>query len=266
MVDGLIEASRHDLVARDEDGTHRNFSQMERVARLLESQPHEGLVEGLCLALALSRAVDGPRHACLEPAAPSAGTQSIAKAFGTRNGRGGPERGWQGRMRESQSMEPSPVIAKLVSGGQTGVDRAALDAALDLGIACGGWCPRGRRAEDGRIPDRYPLAETPTGRYPQRTEWNVREADGTLVLTRGAPRGGTALTIALARRIGRPCLVLDLGDRAEARTIREWIAAAGIRVLNVAGPRESEAPGIHGDAHRLLLAALSLCPGGVHPT
>ncbi|MGO8056497.1 YpsA SLOG family protein, partial [Rhizobium leguminosarum] len=77
----------------------------------------------------------------------------------------------------------------LVSGGQTGVDRAALDVALRLGIACGGWCPRGRRAEDGIIPARYPLIETPTARYPQRTGWNVRDADATLVIHAGQPRG-----------------------------------------------------------------------------
>ncbi len=92
---------------------------------------------------------------------------------------------------------------KIVSGGQTGVDRAALDAALALGVPCGGWCPRGRRAEDGEIPARYPLRETPLPTYEQRTEWNVRDADGTLVLTRGPASGGTALTLALAERLGR---------------------------------------------------------------
>src|SRR6266571_9073801 len=83
------------------------------------------------------------------------------------------------------------VVSKIVSGGQTGVDRAALDVALELGIPCGGWCPRGRRAEDGIIPERYPLIETPTTAYPQRTERNVRDSDGTLVLTVGRADGGT---------------------------------------------------------------------------
>ena len=79
------------------------------------------------------------------------------------------------------------MLAKIVSGGQTGVDRAALDVALDLSLPCGGWCPKGRKAEDGPIAAHYPLTETPLDSYPQRTEWNVRDSDGTLVLTRGKP-------------------------------------------------------------------------------
>jgi hypothetical protein len=132
----------------------------------------------------------------------------------------------------------------IVSGGQTGVDRAALDVGLELGIPCGGWCPHGRKAEDGPIPARYPLQETPTDEYAQRTEWNVRDSDGTLVLTRGEPRGGTALTIAMARRQGKPCLILDLDGLCGVREIHEWVKAQQIRVLNVAGPRESDNPGI----------------------
>src|SRR3989442_8006923 len=89
-------------------------------------------------------------------------------------------------------MATRPV--EIVSGGQTGVDRAALDTALALGLTCGGWCPRGRRAEDGPLPARYPLRETPSASYPERTEWNVRDSDGTLVLHHGRLRGGTALT------------------------------------------------------------------------
>src|SRR3990172_4511968 len=99
---------------------------------------------------------------------------------------------------------------RIVAGGQTGVDRAALDAALGLGLPCGGWCPRGRKAEDGPIDPRYPMEETPSDDYAERTEWNVRDADGTLVLTRGEPSGGTAFTIATARRGRSPLLVLDL--------------------------------------------------------
>ena len=105
------------------------------------------------------------------------------------------------------------MITKIVSGGQTGVDRAALDVALELGIPCGGWCPRGRRAENERIPDRYPLQETPWDGYPQRTEWNVRDSDGTLVLTHGEPDRGTALTIRLAQQKKKPCLVVDLDGK-----------------------------------------------------
>src|SRR5262249_2795797 len=136
------------------------------------------------------------------------------------------------------------------SGGQTGVDRAALDVALELGLPCGGWCPRGRRAEDGPIDPRYPLQETPWHGYPQRTEWNVRDSDGTLVLTRGAPDRGTALTIELAKRYRKPHLVLDLSDQpdAAAAAVRTWTEQNGVRALNVAGPRESSRPGIHAEA------------------
>lgn len=136
------------------------------------------------------------------------------------------------------------------------MDRAALDAALTLGVPCGGWCPSGRLAEDGPIDPRYPLRETPTADYPQRTEWNVRDSDGTLVLTRGRPSGGTALTIALARRHGRPVLVLDLAQGPNPAEVRVWAEAAEISVLNVAGPRESQQPGIQDEARRLLEEAL----------
>jgi hypothetical protein len=149
------------------------------------------------------------------------------------------------------------VIEKVVSGGQSGVDRAALDAALALGVSCGGWCPRGRKAEDGTIDSRYPLAETPSDDYAQRTEWNVRDADGTLVLTRGRLRGGTALTVALARRMGRPLLVLDLDGRPDPGAVGTWAREEGVRVLNVAGPRESQRPGIHAAARRFLDEALA---------
>jgi putative molybdenum carrier protein len=151
---------------------------------------------------------------------------------------------------------PRPTLSKLVSGGQTGVDRAALEVALRLAIPCGGWCPRGRRAEDGTIPARYPLAETPDARYPQRTAWNVRDSDATLVIHAGPPRGGTALTLRVARRHGKPTLSVDLDDHPDAAAVAGWIARSGIRVLNVAGPRESESPGIGDRAARLLEAVL----------
>jgi hypothetical protein len=144
------------------------------------------------------------------------------------------------------------VIFKLVSGGQTGVDRAALDVALDLGIPCGGWSPKGRLAEDGTIPDCYPLKETPLPVYPQRTEWNVRDSEGTLVLTTGRIAGGTALTIELARRQKKPCLVVNLQDQLDVKIARAWIEANNIHVLNVAGPRESENRGIYSKAVEFL--------------
>ncbi len=153
--------------------------------------------------------------------------------------------------------DPSPAgVRGVVSGGQTGVDRAALDVAAEVGLARGGWCPRGRRAEDGAIPGSYPLRETPSPAYPERTAWNVRDSDATLVLTRGRPRGGTALTIALARRTGKPVLVVDLEREPRPGEAREWLLGSAVRVLNVAGPRESEAPGIHDQAAAFLLSAL----------
>jgi hypothetical protein len=148
--------------------------------------------------------------------------------------------------------------ARIVSGGQTGVDRAALDAALALGIACGGWCPKGRRAEDGRIPDRYTLDETATDAYEERTERNVRFADATVVFTYGEPAGGSALTLEFARAHGKPSLHLDLGkttpEQAGAR-LRAWIAKEGVSILNVAGSRESNAPGIQKLVWRIVKAA-----------
>ena len=134
-------------------------------------------------------------------------------------------------------------LEQIVSGGQTGVDRAALDVALELGIPCGGWCPKGRRAEDGSIPDAYPLQESPTANYAERTALNVKDSDGTLILSRGPLRGGTALTKTFAERYRRPYLVVDLRD-ATLLLIQEWLASNSIRVLNVAGPRESSQPGI----------------------
>ncbi len=147
-------------------------------------------------------------------------------------------------------------IRKIVTGGQTGVDRAALDAALEAGVPVGGWCPRGRRAEDGPIDARYPLRETPSDEYAQRTAWNVRDSDGTLILVRGAPEGGTALTVEEARRRGRPLLQIKTGEPAIG-AIRRWIDAHGIETLNVAGPRESEAPGIYAEAKDLLMRLLA---------
>ena len=164
-------------------------------------------------------------------------------------------------MRASPANAAGPRRLRIVSGGQTGVDRAALDVALRLGLPCGGWCPRGRLAEDGPLPRRYPLLETPSADYAQRTEWNVRDADGTLVLTSGAPRGGTALTARRARALAKPLLVLDLAGEPDPRLAAAWAVAHAIHVLNVAGPREGQRPGIYARAFRFLEAVLTSIPG-----
>jgi hypothetical protein len=150
------------------------------------------------------------------------------------------------------------------SGGQTGVDRAALDAALDLGLPVGGWIPRGRLAEDGQVPDRYPgLREAESSDYAVRTQRNVDETHGTLVLTWGSPAGGTLETIAIARRLARPLLEIDLAtaDLAlAADAIGRWLAGLSQpgrpTRLNVAGPRASQAPQAYQRARRILQAVL----------
>lgn len=149
-------------------------------------------------------------------------------------------------------------VRQIVSGGQTGVDRAALDVALELGISCGGWCPKGRLAEDGPIPGRYPLRETRTARYARRTLWNVRDSDATLILAREPLVGGTAYTERCSRELERPCLVVapDAADPATLMRVRAWLAANDVEILNVAGPRESGAPGIHALAAAFLRALL----------
>jgi hypothetical protein len=152
------------------------------------------------------------------------------------------------------------VLEKIVSGGQTGVDRAGLDAAIALGMAHGGWCPKGRKAEDGEVPSVYQLQETPTADYRERTASNVRDSDGTLILTRSQPIGGTATTIKLANRYGKPCLVLDLLANPDNEAVLAWIAVNDVRVLNIAGPRESGCPGIHDQAQAFLEQCLQKRP------
>ena len=156
------------------------------------------------------------------------------------------------------------MLEKIVTGGQSGVDRAALDAAQAAGMACGGWCPHGRAAEDGPIASAYSLVETPTSDPAQRTTWNARDSDATLALVRSAePSGGTALALARAAELGRPTRVVDLAAPAAVTDAASWVRSSGARVLNVAGPRESEAPGISAEA-RVWLEALirELSPRG----
>ena len=156
------------------------------------------------------------------------------------------------------------MLRRIVSGGQTGADRGALDAAIELGLEHGGYCPAGRRAEDGRIPERYQLDETASAGYAERTDRNVLASDATLLVTRGPARAGSALTAELAARHGRPLLHIDLDatDAARcAKTVREWLISTAIEVLNVAGPRASDCSGIAQDVRALLQGALR---GGLH--
>lgn len=160
--------------------------------------------------------------------------------------------------RTSGDQRPGRMdLRKIVSGGQTGVDRAALDVALERDVPIGGWCPKGRRAEDDRIPDRYPLEETPSEAYEQRTAWNVRDSDGTLIITDGTLEGGTAQTMREARSQDRPVLHVRTSDPVPIPMIRAWGEENDIRVLNVAGPRASEVEGIYDDAREIMEALVA---------
>lgn len=149
---------------------------------------------------------------------------------------------------------------RIVSGGQTGADRAALDVALDLELETGGWVPIGRQAEDGAIPDRYPNLRETTSPLPSvRTELNVRDSDATVIFSHGAPVGGTALTRSLARKLGKPLLHLDLDRVSElnaSQRLRAWLSSEAPGVLNVAGARASEDAAIYSAVKRVLTAAL----------
>jgi len=151
-------------------------------------------------------------------------------------------------------MEPNIFLTRIVSGGQTGVDRASLDAAIELGIPHGGWCPRGRMAEDGRIPQKYYLTETFSPEYAVRTRLNVRDADGTLILYREPLEGGTALTWQFAVEMDKPVLLVELGFPPVAEAFFLWLRENSIRTLNIAGPRESQRPGISREAKALVMA------------
>lgn len=153
---------------------------------------------------------------------------------------------------------PNVAGPRVISGGQTGVDRAALDSARAAGLAIGGWCPRDRRAEDGPIPDRYPLRETRSRGTAARTRANVAEADATLILVPGPDPAtwgeGTRLTQRHAARLGKPIHVVILDDDpATLAVARAWLDGCGAVTFNVAGPRESTAPGIYNRAYRFLL-------------
>lgn len=150
-------------------------------------------------------------------------------------------------------------LGKIISGGQTGADQGALDAALELGIAHGGWLPKGRRTEAGPLPQRYRLRELASSSYASRTERNVLAADGTLILSQGPLTAGSARTAEFALAHGRPCLHLDLAClslRAASARLTEWLREKNISILNVAGPRASKDPEIYHLSKALLLLCL----------
>lgn len=147
----------------------------------------------------------------------------------------------------------------LVSGGQSGADRAALDWAIEHGIRHGGWCPRGRKTEDGVLPERYLLRETPGAGYLQRTEWNVRDSDATLIFTL-ADRldGGSKRTATFADSLGKPWLHVRPG--VHPKYVARFLDRHAVRTLNVAGKRASSAPGIDGLVRQVLAQAVRRGP------
>ena len=154
-------------------------------------------------------------------------------------------------------------IERIISGGQTGADRAALDVAIELGIPHGGFVPKGRRAEDGPIDDRYQVTEMTDSSYDARTEANVRAADATLIVSIGPLTGGSALTLRLAQQHHKPVLHVDMAekDREQAvAAIRKWLTEQRPTVLNVAGPPQSTAPDIYAEVRDLLRAVFHEAP------
>ena len=147
------------------------------------------------------------------------------------------------------NLEQTPRL--VVSGGQTGVDRAGLDWAINHGIEHGGWCPAGRKAQDGPINAKYTLKETTSEGYRARTRLNIEHSDATLIITTLPIEGGSALTQKLANKLGKPCLVINLAD-ANLEDARNWVRGINPNILNIAGPSEGREPGIYGRAMKLL--------------
>lgn len=149
------------------------------------------------------------------------------------------------------------MIERIISGGQTGADRAALDCAMALDIEHGGWCPLGRLAEDGVIDQRYKLKEMPDDNYRKRTRQNVHDSDATLILNLGELDGGTSKTRLFAIHCGKPFLVVQLDNGVEGEQLESgliWLRNHDPHVLNVAGPRESKRPGIYQCSYDFLSA------------
>jgi len=165
-------------------------------------------------------------------------------------------------------MSGSQLKLEIISGGQTGVDRAALDTAMRYDLPCGGWCPAGRLAEDGRLSSHYPLTEL-AGGYPERTRRNVQDADATLIIHPGKPGRGTGLTIHTCKQLAKPVLILNFkyidvnsNFTAVQTQILQFLAERKIGVLNVAGPRASGWPEGYGLCRKLLAPVFSRYANG----
>lgn len=155
-------------------------------------------------------------------------------------------------------MKRAIKLTRIVSGGQTGADRAALDWAIGAGIPHGGWCPHGRRAEDGAIPPQYQLIETPSSNYVFRTGLNIRDSDGTVIFSCNRKiSGGTALTLRLATEQQKPLLHLYQAHPSPVLSLQDFVLEYDIKNLNVAGPRESKEPEIYDWVTEILTLAFS---------
>ncbi len=153
------------------------------------------------------------------------------------------------------------MLQKIISGGQTGADQGALDAAISLGVDHGGWLPKGRKTENGPLSLNYNLKEMNSANYAARTRQNVLDSDGTLIISHGVLTGGSALTRTLALQHLRPCMHADMSRwsvTAAAHQIANWITHHHIRVLNVAGPRSSSDARIHTVTTDILKAVIQL--------
>ena len=187
---------------------------------------------------------------------------SFARHIKTHCAKGSPLKSLPIRSSAYMPAKDASHRVKIVSGGQTGVDRGCLDACLEMGVAYGGWCPRSRRAEDGTIPQCYlNLRETDSVEYSVRTEQNVKDSDGTLIFVRSKLFGGTELTLTLAKRHRKAYYIFDLcGDspsrHEQIQAVTQWIQKHSISTLNCAGPRESDCPGIQAEVRAIFSTIL----------
>jgi hypothetical protein len=164
-----------------------------------------------------------------------------------------------GKEAQANRKQWQTMVTKIISGGETGVDRAALDWAIMHGVPHGGYCPRGRRAEDGETPPNYQLTELPGASYLEPTRRNVLESDGTLLITAGdSLRGGSALPAVFCRQHGKPLLHIKSSEPTGADRLASFVEDYQISVLNVAGPRASSASGMESVVHSILDDSLQI--------